>query len=348
MCWGQGSCPKSKCNDVLIWTDGYQVTHRSSDRYHLNDNIARGQISLTISQARMSDAGMYCCRIEHHGWFNDEKKSIQLDMEKAPTTTPPTTTPPTTARRTTPKTTRPPVRKTTPPPKTAKATTPPATTVKAMTLLPTPEIIYTPPPTPARTTIIVPTDKETIETSTVPTAERTTTPQPTPAGSTAAPAVKTTTPPFTTPIDETTTEAKPLSTEPYVICDFSEEMIHPHEAFDHHHPRSTLPSQPAPHSSENGNSDLFSGNITTEVKEESGLAVHMLITAVCVSVIVLVVASLLILKCRGKERGRYLFGLDPNLELVNHAEAPLSETDIEISQTVTLEVDKVEADKPTF
>lgn len=82
MCWGRGSCPSSKCNEVLIWTDGYQVTHQSSARYKLHDNIARGQISLTISQARMSDAGTYCCRIEHQGWFNDEKKNIRLDMEK--------------------------------------------------------------------------------------------------------------------------------------------------------------------------------------------------------------------------------------------------------------------------
>ncbi|XP_040201101.1 hepatitis A virus cellular receptor 1 homolog [Rana temporaria] len=350
MCWGRGSCPNSKCNEVLIWTDGYQVTHQSSDRYQLNDIIARGKISLTISQASMSDAGTYCCRIEHHGWFNDERKNIRLDMEKAPPTTPPTTT-----RRTTPQRTRPPIRKTTRPPTTAKATTPSVTSVKATTLLPITKIISTPPPTPARTTIAVPTSEETMEMTTVPTAERTTTPQPTPTAFTSAPAVLTTVSspplsslPYTTPIDEATTEAQPLSTEPFVICNFSEEMIHPHEAFDHHNPRNTLPSQPAPNSSEDGNSDLFSGNMETMEKKESSLTLHMIITAVCISLIVIVVVFLLILKFRGKERGRYLFGFDPNLELVSNAEAPLSETDAEISQTVTLEVDKVEADKPTL
>ncbi|XP_077324653.1 uncharacterized protein LOC143960202 isoform X2 [Lithobates pipiens] len=287
MCWGRGSCPSSKCNEVLIWTDGYKVTHQSSDRYQLNDNIARGQISLTISQASLSDAGTYCCRIEHHGWFNDEKKNIRLDMEKAPPTTPPTTT-----RRTTPQRTRPPVRKTTQPPKTTKAITPAVTSVKATTLLPITEIVSTPPPTPARTTIAVPTGGETME----------------------------------------------ITTEPFVTCELSEEMIHQHEAFDHHNANSI----------ENGNSDLFSGNMETMEKKESSLSLHMIITAVCISLIVLVVVSLLILKFRGKERGRYLFGFDPNLELVVNAEAPLSETDAGISQTVTSEVDKVEADKFTL
>lgn len=371
MCWGRGSCPSSKCNEVLIWTDGYQVTHQSSARYKLHDNIARGQISLTISQARMSDAGTYCCRIEHQGWFNDEKKNIRLDMEKAQPTTPPTTT-----RRTTRQRTRPTVRNTTRPPKMTKATTPSVTFVKATTLLPITEIISTPPPTSARTTIEVPTGEETMEMTTVPTgeetmkittvltgeetmeintvptAEKTTTPQPTPTGFTSAPAVLTTvsslslsSPPYTTPIDETTIEAQSLGTEPFVICDFSEEIIHHHEAFDHHNPRDTLPSQLAPSSIENGNSDLISGNMATMGKKESSLNLHVIITAVCISLIILVVVSLLILKFRGKERGRYLFGFDPNLELVNNAEAPLSETDAEISQTVTLEVDKVETDK---
>ncbi|XP_077324652.1 uncharacterized protein LOC143960202 isoform X1 [Lithobates pipiens] len=349
MCWGRGSCPSSKCNEVLIWTDGYKVTHQSSDRYQLNDNIARGQISLTISQASLSDAGTYCCRIEHHGWFNDEKKNIRLDMEKAPPTTPPTTT-----RRTTPQRTRPPVRKTTQPPKTTKAITPAVTSVKATTLLPITEIVSTPPPTPARTTIAVPTGGETMEITTgeetmeittgeetmeITTGEETTTPQPTATGFTSAPAVLTTVSslPLSSPL-YTTTEAQPPSTEPFVTCELSEEMIHQHEAFDHHNANSI----------ENGNSDLFSGNMETMEKKESSLSLHMIITAVCISLIVLVVVSLLILKFRGKERGRYLFGFDPNLELVVNAEAPLSETDAGISQTVTSEVDKVEADKFTL
>ncbi|XP_040295123.1 T-cell immunoglobulin and mucin domain-containing protein 4-like isoform X3 [Bufo bufo] len=92
MCWGQGSCPNSKCNQQLIWTDGFKVTFRSSSRYQLKHKIRQGIVSLTIDQASLGDTGTYCCRIEHKGWFNDEKNNIQLTVEKAPTTTVQTTT----------------------------------------------------------------------------------------------------------------------------------------------------------------------------------------------------------------------------------------------------------------
>ncbi|XP_072256465.1 uncharacterized protein [Pyxicephalus adspersus] len=337
MCWGRGSCPNSKCNDVLIWTDGHRVTERSSIRYQLNDIIPRGQISLTINQASLADAGTYCCRIEHHGWFNDEKINIRLNMERAPTTTPPTTTPPTTTRRTTtPKTTRPVIKKTTPPPTTPKVITPPATFTTPLFIT---EIITTPPPTSTKTE---PTDEE-ITTALI--DERTRSSQPTPAESTVIttePSLHTTTP-YDKPMDElpaTAQAPQPTSTDPCEICDFSD------EASNHDHPRSTIPFQPATHPSENGNSDLFLGNVTSVVEKESGLPLHILITAICLSVIILIVVAVLILKFRGKDRGRYLFGLDPSLELVNHAEVHPSETDVEISQTVTLEVDKVDEGKP--
>ncbi|XP_018413215.1 PREDICTED: hepatitis A virus cellular receptor 1 homolog [Nanorana parkeri] len=154
MCWGRGSCPKSQCNDVLIWTDGHRVTQRSSDRYRLNANIAGGQVSLTISQASISDTGTYCCRIEHAGWFNDEKKDIQLNMEKAPKTTPPAT-----ARMTTPIATTPPptTRKPTVPPTTRKPTVAPVATVRTTAPLPKPDIIPTPTPTPPRSITTTPT-----------------------------------------------------------------------------------------------------------------------------------------------------------------------------------------------
>ncbi|XP_066446605.1 hepatitis A virus cellular receptor 1 homolog isoform X2 [Eleutherodactylus coqui] len=87
MCWGRGSCPSSKCSQELIWTDGHKVTVQSSSRYQLNDAITEGIVSLTITSASLEDAGTYCCRIEHRGWFNDEKININLMVEKAPTTT---------------------------------------------------------------------------------------------------------------------------------------------------------------------------------------------------------------------------------------------------------------------
>ncbi|KAM4676192.1 uncharacterized protein O3C94_008794 isoform 1-T4 [Discoglossus pictus] len=107
MCWGRGSCPGSKCNEPLIWTDGRKVTWRQSGRYELRGSLTKGDVSLTIHTASMEDQGTYCCRVEHHGWFNDKKLNMQLIMNKAPVTTrqnPVTTTtkpPPTTPLQTT-------------------------------------------------------------------------------------------------------------------------------------------------------------------------------------------------------------------------------------------------------
>ncbi|KYO22889.1 hypothetical protein Y1Q_0010933 [Alligator mississippiensis] len=34
-----------------------------------------------------SDAGTYCCRVEIHGWFNDQKTNVDVAIERAPATT---------------------------------------------------------------------------------------------------------------------------------------------------------------------------------------------------------------------------------------------------------------------
>ncbi|XP_013362349.1 PREDICTED: T-cell immunoglobulin and mucin domain-containing protein 4 isoform X2 [Chinchilla lanigera] len=92
MCWGRGECPNSKCNEELIHTDGTKVTSRMSGRYRLWGNIQRGDVSLTILNTQEGDSGVYCCRIEVPGWFNDVKRNIQLVLRRAPTTTRQTTT----------------------------------------------------------------------------------------------------------------------------------------------------------------------------------------------------------------------------------------------------------------
>ncbi|XP_008572650.1 PREDICTED: T-cell immunoglobulin and mucin domain-containing protein 4 [Galeopterus variegatus] len=106
MCWGRGSCPKSKCNQELLHTDGTRVISSSSAKYKLLGRVWAGDISLTISNTNKDDSGVYCCRIEVPGWFNDVKQNIRL-LLRAPTTTHPTTTtrPTTTTHPTT--TTRP-------------------------------------------------------------------------------------------------------------------------------------------------------------------------------------------------------------------------------------------------
>ncbi|XP_075061615.1 hepatitis A virus cellular receptor 1 homolog [Mixophyes fleayi] len=82
VCWGRGHCPSYKCNDEISWTDGTRVTWRKSERYQLLGNIAEGDVSLTITGVTMDDAGVYCCRVEIPGWFNDLKREIYVKIQE--------------------------------------------------------------------------------------------------------------------------------------------------------------------------------------------------------------------------------------------------------------------------
>nr|XP_045009568.1 hepatitis A virus cellular receptor 1 homolog isoform X2 [Jaculus jaculus] len=122
ICWGRGVCPTFKCLDTLIWTDGYSVTYWSQSRYQLKGQIMQGNVSLTIDNVTPSDAGMYCCRVQVSGWFNDLKYVYSLQVTpQVHTTRPPATRP----------ITRP--RPTNPPPTTRVSTAPPPTQKKITT-----------------------------------------------------------------------------------------------------------------------------------------------------------------------------------------------------------------------
>ncbi|CAN0449981.1 unnamed protein product [Rangifer tarandus platyrhynchus] len=153
MCWGRGACPWLNCGTNIIWTDGYRVTYRRDGRYQLNGNIGRRDVSLTINNAALSDSGLYCCRVEKRGWFNDIKTTLELRVNPAttnPTTTTPRTT--TTTRKTTITTT--PTMTTTIP--TTTATTPKTrTTTTLATTTTTPTTMVT--TAPNTTTTAVPT-----------------------------------------------------------------------------------------------------------------------------------------------------------------------------------------------
>ncbi|XP_063303824.1 hepatitis A virus cellular receptor 1 homolog [Pelobates fuscus] len=82
MCWGYGTCPSSKCNNAIIWTDGQKVTWSKSERYQLLGDITQGNVSMTISGITTSDAGTYCCRVEIPGWFNDISKGITVEIQE--------------------------------------------------------------------------------------------------------------------------------------------------------------------------------------------------------------------------------------------------------------------------
>ncbi|XP_016157054.1 PREDICTED: hepatitis A virus cellular receptor 1 homolog isoform X2 [Ficedula albicollis] len=87
MCWGRDRCPNSKCSQPIIWTDGWRVTEQHSSRYQLKGQLWRGDVSLTIVNAREADSGFYCCRVEIPGLFNDQLINHKVVIKKAPGST---------------------------------------------------------------------------------------------------------------------------------------------------------------------------------------------------------------------------------------------------------------------
>ncbi|XP_056425476.1 hepatitis A virus cellular receptor 1 [Hyla sarda] len=312
MCWGRGSCPNSKCNQELIWTDGNKVTFQASSRYQLNDRINQGIVSLTISQASLQDAGTYCCRIEHQGWFNDEKINVRLTVEKAPTTTVRTTTPATTTPKTTPK------------PTTVKTTTTP------------PPMLTTPEPFIPLTTSV----------------EVTTYPPPSVTINTSPPLMRTESPPSLSPRTITrstnvfstgTTGSKDLiprsSGFPEVITESEPRRIDPTgdrisdfpgftpdhvdlSTFAGEQDHTPSPWQKSPTPDNDGMSDLFQGNVTALQRKDTST----IVIAISVSVFALIVICAILLQFKVRKQGHYPLGLDPHLELVNHAEESQADT----------------------
>ncbi|XP_069808796.1 T-cell immunoglobulin and mucin domain-containing protein 4-like isoform X2 [Dendropsophus ebraccatus] len=317
MCWGRGSCPNSKCNQELIWTDGQKVTYRASSRYQLWDRLSQGRVSLTITQAVAEDAGTYCCRIEHKGWFNDEKINVRLTVEKAPTTVRTTTTTTTTKKTTTTATT---TLKTTPPPTTLKATTTP------------PPVQTTPEPSIPLTTPVE-------ETTQLPPSTSSTSPPPlirteTPSSLTA----RTITPSIIVSPDGTTEGTDMISRSsdvPEFIPDhdlttFADSKP---EEQEHTHTPSLWPESLPP--SYNGMSDLLQGNVTAlHTKDKSTLVI-----AISVSVFALIVICAILLQLKVRKQGQYPLGLDPHLELVTHAEETMTEIQAEAKEPSTAKWD---------
>ncbi|XP_071426569.1 T-cell immunoglobulin and mucin domain-containing protein 4-like [Pithys albifrons albifrons] len=83
ICWGRGFCPNSKCKNKILETHGSMVTSRKSQRYDLQGSVFSGDVSLTIGMVEAEDAGVYCCRVEVPGWFNDIKQNIWLEVARA-------------------------------------------------------------------------------------------------------------------------------------------------------------------------------------------------------------------------------------------------------------------------
>ncbi|KAB0340689.1 hypothetical protein FD754_022914 [Muntiacus muntjak] len=79
-CWGRGECSLLSCGSNIIWTDGHKVSFQKDRRYQLKGNIGERDLSLTIENAVQSDSGLYCCRIEKIGLFNDIKITQELTI----------------------------------------------------------------------------------------------------------------------------------------------------------------------------------------------------------------------------------------------------------------------------
>ncbi|XP_032411651.1 Down syndrome cell adhesion molecule homolog isoform X2 [Xiphophorus hellerii] len=79
-CWGRGNIPQSGCANEVLKSDGTNVLSQQSERYALMGDLGTGDASLTIRQVQESDSGIYGCRIDIPGWFNDQKLEITLTV----------------------------------------------------------------------------------------------------------------------------------------------------------------------------------------------------------------------------------------------------------------------------
>ncbi|XP_009293791.1 T-cell immunoglobulin and mucin domain-containing protein 4 isoform X2 [Danio rerio] len=77
VCWGRHQSLFS-CENTVISIDGLQLNYRESHRFSLDSGLDRGDVSLTIRAVQKSDAGMYVCRIEIPGLFNDISYNVYL------------------------------------------------------------------------------------------------------------------------------------------------------------------------------------------------------------------------------------------------------------------------------
>lgn len=53
-----------------------------ADRYRLKGDVLDGQIDLDIVNVRRTDSGLYCCRVDIDGVFNDKKVIMNLRVVK--------------------------------------------------------------------------------------------------------------------------------------------------------------------------------------------------------------------------------------------------------------------------
>ncbi|XP_073727801.1 hepatitis A virus cellular receptor 1 homolog [Misgurnus anguillicaudatus] len=83
ICWGRHQSLFT-CESTLISTEGSKVTYRESRRFGLTSGLNRGDVSLTIKGAWLEDTGLYVCRIQIPGLFNDVSHNVYLHITNRP------------------------------------------------------------------------------------------------------------------------------------------------------------------------------------------------------------------------------------------------------------------------
>lgn len=86
ICWNRGQIPYSGCDKQLVATDGFKVnTDSVGSRFQLLGRLDQGDVSLTIMNLTEDDAGLYGCRVDVPGWFNDDKHHTELTVNRGKT-----------------------------------------------------------------------------------------------------------------------------------------------------------------------------------------------------------------------------------------------------------------------
>ncbi|XP_049598911.1 hepatitis A virus cellular receptor 1 homolog [Syngnathus scovelli] len=81
VCWGRGQPAVFSCHNMLLNAAGARVTYKSSFRYSLSSTPS-GPPALSIYNVRSSDSGLYHCRVQLPGLFNDKTFSVFLIVIK--------------------------------------------------------------------------------------------------------------------------------------------------------------------------------------------------------------------------------------------------------------------------
>ncbi|KAL4659785.1 hypothetical protein GN956_G129 [Arapaima gigas] len=81
MCWGR-SCGTFWCNGIVAQTDGSGIISKVSDHYRFAGDVLAGEMDLHIPKVTLMDSGLYCCRVDIDGYFNDKKVSYTLSVVK--------------------------------------------------------------------------------------------------------------------------------------------------------------------------------------------------------------------------------------------------------------------------